>query len=104
MGMVDINKITHICLVDPSILISWTSPYPILGVSGVLFHCYFISNRYFCSQTVTTLTRHSAASDLALYCLPMYQKWDASLYGLSSSISAECHRASKANTDISSDL
>ena len=31
-------KLTHNCLVDPSILINWTSPFPILGVSGVIFH------------------------------------------------------------------
>ena len=32
----------HICLVDPSsILINWTSPFPILGVSGVLFSLLF---------------------------------------------------------------
>ena len=32
--------LTHICLVDLSI--NWTSPFPILGVSGVLFHtCLF---------------------------------------------------------------
>ena len=29
--------LTHVCLMDPSIHISWTSPFPILGVSGVLF-------------------------------------------------------------------
>ena len=34
--------LTHICLVDPSILIKWTSLLPVLGVSGVLFHFYFI--------------------------------------------------------------
>ena len=28
--------VTHIPLVDPPILINWTSPFPILGVSGVL--------------------------------------------------------------------
>ena len=39
-------SLTHICLVDPSILINWTSQFPILGVSGVLF--YSISNRYSC--------------------------------------------------------
>ena len=34
--------------VDPSILISWKSPSPILGVSGVLFHFNSIFNRYSC--------------------------------------------------------
>ena len=35
-------------LVDPSILINWTSPFPILGVSDALFHFYSISNRDSC--------------------------------------------------------
>ena len=33
--------LTHICLVDPSILINWMSPFPILGVSGVLVSFLF---------------------------------------------------------------
>ena len=41
------SLLTHICLVDPSIFINWTSLFPILGVSGILFH--------FCKQTVQTL-------------------------------------------------
>ena len=42
-------KLTHICLVDYTILINWTSQFTILGVSGVvLFHFYSISNRYSC--------------------------------------------------------
>ena len=49
--------LTNICFVDLSILISWTNPFPILGVSGVLFHFYFILNRNSCKQTVKTLTR-----------------------------------------------
>ena len=50
--------LTHICLLDPSILFYWTSPFPILGVSGILFHFYSISNRYSClKQTVKTLIR-----------------------------------------------
>ena len=31
------HPLTHICLVDPSILNNWTSLFLILGVSGVLF-------------------------------------------------------------------
>ena len=42
---------------DPSILINWTSPFPILGVSGVLFHFYSVSNRCSCKQTVKNLIR-----------------------------------------------
>ena len=61
---------------DLSILIIWMSPFRILGVSGVLFHFYTISNRY---SEDPDQTPRSAASDLGLHCLPMYQKWDARL-------------------------
>ena len=69
---------------DLYILINWKSPFPILGVSGALFHLYFIFDRKFCEQTVKTLIRISAASDQGLHCLPRSQKWDARqiLYGL----------------------
>ena len=36
------NRIlTHICLMDLSILINWTSSFPIVGVSGVFFSFLF---------------------------------------------------------------
>ena len=38
----DLHSLTHICLVDPSTLINWTSPFSILGVSGALFHFLFL--------------------------------------------------------------
>ena len=41
-------QLSHICLVYYSILVNWTSPFPNLGVSGVLFHFHFISNRNSC--------------------------------------------------------
>ena len=34
--------------VDFSIIIKWTSPFPILGVSGILFHFYSIFDRNSC--------------------------------------------------------
>ena len=71
-------KLTHICLVDFSILINWTSPFPILGVSVFFFQFYSISNRYSCTEDPDQ-TPHSAASDLGLHCLPMSPKWDARL-------------------------
>ena len=43
-----LGKLTHIRLVDPSIFINWTNLFPILGVSGVLFHFCSIFNRYSC--------------------------------------------------------
>ena len=48
--LVNFLSLTYICLVDPSTLISWMSPFPILGVSGVLFHFYSISTSYSCKQ------------------------------------------------------
>ena len=68
-------SLAHICLMDFSILINWTSPFRILGVSGVLFHFYSILNRNSCKQTVKTLIW----PDLGLHCLPRYQKWDTRL-------------------------
>ena len=46
-GATDAHFNPHL-LVDLSILTNWTSPFPILGVSGVLFHFYSFSNRYSC--------------------------------------------------------
>ena len=31
------STLIRICQVDPSILMNWTGPFPILGVSGVFF-------------------------------------------------------------------
>ena len=55
---------------DPFIHINWMSPFPILGVSGVgvLFHFYFISNRYSCKQTVKTLIRCRVLLHLVWVC------------------------------------
>ena len=44
----NVCALAHICLVDPSILTNWMSPFPIIGVSVVLFHFYSISNIYSC--------------------------------------------------------
>ena len=49
--------LTHICPVDYSILINWSSPFPILGVAGVIFHFYLIFDRNSYKQTVKTLIR-----------------------------------------------
>ena len=50
---------------DFSLPINWTSQFQILGVCGVLFHFYSISD--------------SEASDLDLHCLPMSKNWDGRL-------------------------
>ena len=62
------GKLTHICLVELSILMNWTSSFPILGVSGVLFHFYSVSNRYSCKQTVKTLIRRRVLRRLIWVC------------------------------------
>ena len=43
--------------VDSSILINWTSPFPILRGSGVHFHFYLIFHRNSCMQTVQSQIR-----------------------------------------------
>ena len=48
---------------DPFILINWKSPFPILGVSGVMFS--------FLIEIPVMKFVHSAASDLGLHCLHM---------------------------------
>ena len=56
---------------------------PILGVSGIRFHSYSISNTYSCYSVANSedfdKAPRSAAPDLGLHCLPMSQKWDARL-------------------------
>ena len=42
------SLLTHICPVEFSIVIKWTSPFPVLGMSGVLFHFYSIFDRNSC--------------------------------------------------------
>ena len=76
--------LTHICRVDPSILINWTSPLPILGVSGVRFHFYSISNKYSCYQTVKILIRRRKTRRLIWVCtVCLYPKnGTLGLYGL----------------------
>ena len=74
--------LTHIWLVDPSILINWTSPFPSLGVSGELFHFYSFSNRMIlllANREDPDQMPRSVASDLGLHCLPISQKRDTRL-------------------------
>ena len=78
-------NITHICLMDFSILINWTSPFWIIGVSDVLFHFYSISNRNSCKQTVKTLIRRRDLRRLIWVCTVCLCPKDRTLglYGLS---------------------
>ena len=66
---------------DPSILIDRTSSFPLLGVSGELFHSYFILLHKFklANSVDPDQTPRSAASDLGLHCLPRSQERDARL-------------------------
>ena len=83
-GYTDIS-LTHICLVDPSILINWTRPFPILEMSGLRCHFYSIANRYSClvNSENPDQTPRFAASDLGLHCLPMSHEWDSRLIWVS---------------------
>ena len=61
--------LTLFCPLDYAILICtiWISPFSFSGVSGVVFHFYFISNR----NSFNTNSTDPAASDLVLHCLLM---------------------------------
>ena len=60
------------------VIINWTSPFPILGLLGDIFHFHSYLKRNFCKQTVENLIRRGfAASDLELHCLPMSHKKNA---------------------------
>ena len=63
--------LTLICRVDYSILISRTSPFPFLGMAGILFHFYLIFDRNSCKQTVKTdqMPRSASLSSSFSACL-----------------------------------
>ena len=65
------DNLTHICLVDPSILINWTSPFPILGVSGALLNFYSILELIFLLANMEDpdQTTQNTVSDLGRQCL-----------------------------------
>ena len=64
----------------PTVL-NWTNPLPILELLVGIFQFYSNFKRYFCLQTLENpdQTPRFAASDLVLYCLPMFHKKDARL-------------------------
>ena len=66
---------------DFSILINWTSPFRILGVSDVLLSFLFCFEEkcLLANSADSDQTPRSAASDLGLRCLPMSQNWDVRL-------------------------
>ena len=62
-----VGHLTHLCWIYYPILINWTSPFPILGLLGRIFHFYSNFKRNFCKQTVENLIRRPfvfAVSDL----------------------------------------
>ena len=48
--------------------INWTSPFPILGLLGGIFHFYSSLNRNVCKHTVETLIRHRVLGHLSWFC------------------------------------
>ena len=67
-----LHLLTHCILVDSSTVICWTSPFVILGVSGlfVTFILLFMENPVSNSVDPDQMP-HYVASDLGLHCLPM---------------------------------
>ena len=59
------KKLTHICLLDFSVPINSTSPFPILGVTGVFFFFFFVFKKFMLANSVDTdQTLRSVASGL----------------------------------------
>ena len=65
--------LTHCILVDSSTLIFCTSPFVILGVSGLFcrFHSILDGKSFFANTVDSDQTPHDVASDLVLHYLPM---------------------------------
>ena len=62
------SKLTHLCLIYFLILIDWTSPFPILGLLGGIFHFYSNFKRNFCKQTGENLIRRRVLWRLVWFC------------------------------------
>ena len=71
-----IVQLTHLCRMELPTVMKWTSPFPILGLLGGIFHFYSNFKRNFCKQTVKNLIRRR---HLVLHCLPVSHKKDARL-------------------------
>ena len=66
------GSLTHCILVDSSTIICWTSPFVILGVSGLLCHFYSVFDESPVTNNVDPdQMPHHVAVDLGLHCLPM---------------------------------
>ena len=60
-------------MVHSSTIICWTSPFVILGVSGLFCHFYSIFDKkiLLANNVDPDQMPHHVASDLGLHCLPM---------------------------------
>ena len=65
---------------------NWTSPFPILGLLGGIFHYYSTFNA---NSGEPDQMLGFAASDLVLYCLTMSNKKDARLIGVKHPLGAQ---------------
>ena len=81
-------ELTHLCTIYFPILINWTSPFPILGLLGGIFHFYSNFKRNFCKQIEENLIRHCILRCLIWLCTvcrcPMKRR--LGFYGLTLSI------------------
>ena len=72
--------LAHLCRVDSSTSVLWTSPFPLLEMSG-----YFLSPSFIYIPTLNAnnvdpdQSPRSVASDVGLHRLPMSYLWDARL-------------------------
>ena len=95
--------LTHINLADFYILINWTSPFPILGVSVFFFRCccfflcvcfsvlfHFWQKFVLANSGDSDQKPRSAASDLGLHCLSKSKKWDARLIWVNNCVVEVC--------------
>ena len=62
------SYLTHLCRMYFPILINWTSPFPILGLLGGIFHFHSNFKRNFCKQTVENLIRRRVLRRLIWFC------------------------------------
>ena len=78
------TQLTHLCRMYFPILINWTSPFPISGLLGGIFHFYSNFKRNVCKQTVENLIRHHILLRLIWFCTVCRcpTKKTVGLYGL----------------------
>ena len=65
---ISISNLTNLWRMYFPILINWTSPFPIVGLLGGIFHFYSDFKRNFCKQIVENLIRRHVLRRLILFC------------------------------------